>query len=535
MKKLSAILFATLLVVGLGSCDKEPNDVQPQATSLTLNSTAVTLKVGDTRQLIVTVEPKDQAYTVTFASDNEKVATVDAKGLVKAVAEGTANISAKVGGLTAKCVVTVSNSAPSVTLTIKTPTLTIERGKTAQIDYTVTPADTPITFTSDKTDIATVDAHGVVAAVAAGSATITVVAAGQEAQVAVTVTEDNGGGSKIAQNELPLLMFEATADENGITNQEVLNHEAKIGRTAQSLSFWGQGPFPGAFVNKDLTIVGAVYGLVFTDSKEYVIPAFSKESLANCPKTLAMLADYGFTIFSDGMYDKDTPFKKSLNDNEPSVSVEIYDDPNNELGSTLMILFIKPMPKKDIEIAHDILPGAKDFPDYKLLATKDAAKIKEFETNLGLREYDSEESEEAKKNLFFTSKATSIAQTNFSLVCYICTPDEGTPYVNSAVNCIKNSNDFDDPKLKEWFTTNGYGNNFKANSARGYALGYDATGKVLAQIFTNSEETMAMLQIIEKPQTQSAAQLRSLAIKQYKEMKTLTKTKHRKLQQMRRR
>ena len=93
MKKLSAILFATLLVVGLGSCDKEPNDVQPQATSLTLNSTAVTLKVGDTRQLIVTVEPKDQAYTVTFASDNEKVATVDAKGLVKAVAEALHNTS----------------------------------------------------------------------------------------------------------------------------------------------------------------------------------------------------------------------------------------------------------------------------------------------------------------------------------------------------------------------------------------------------------------------------------------------------------
>ena len=535
MKKLlSAILFAALLVVGLGSCERECSNVLPEPTALTLNPSTVALKVGATQQLTATVEPTDQTYTVTFTSDNEKVATVNDKGLVTAVAEGTANITASVGNLTAKSVVTVSNSAPDVTLTVKTPTLTIEKGKTAQIDYTVTPADTPVTFTSDKTDIATVDAQGVVTAVAAGSATITVAAAGQEAQVAVTVT-DNGGGAVTEGNELPLLMFEAETDDNGVVTQAVLDHEAKVGRTAQPFKIWDQGPFPGGFVNKDLTIVGAMYGLNFPSTKQYVIPAFSKETFADCPKTMAMLKEYGFTTFEDGKYDENTPFKKSVCDNDPTITVTLSDDPNAELGSTLMLLFTKPMPKQDIEIAHAILPGAKDFPDYAALMTKDMAKIKAFETTLGLRDYSAENSKEDKTNLIFLTKEASLASTNFSLVYYICTPSEGTPFINSVVNCIKNANDFEDPKLKEWFTANGYGKNFEASAAGGYAVGYDATGKILAQVFINDKGTAAMLQIFEDTEAQSAAQMRSLGMKQYNRMKFLTKTKHRKLQQLRRR
>ncbi|WP_308554546.1 Ig-like domain-containing protein [uncultured Porphyromonas sp.] len=456
MRKLSVILSTLLLLVGLGACKKDTPKVDPnvvtKATNLTLAPKAVSLKVGDTQQLTATVEPTDKTFIITFTSEKPEVATVDATGLVKAVTAGTTSITANVGKLMAKCV--------------------------------------------------------------------------------VTVTENSGSGGTTIKNELPLLMFEATTDDKGVINQEVLDHEAQVGRKAQPFRVWGQGPFVGGFVNRDLTIVGVMYGLVLTDFKEYVIPAFSKETLANCPKTLSMLAEYGFTTFKDDLYDESTPFKKSLNDNDPSVSVEIYDNPDEALGSTLMLLFTKPMPKKDIETAHAIIPDARDFPNYVALMSKDMAKIKEFETNLGLREYDAKGSNEAKKNLFFTSKASSIAQTNFSLVYYGCTPIEGSPFINSVVNFIKNATDFDDPKLKEWFTANGYGKEFKTNSSRGYAMGYDPTGKILAQLFMNSEGTIAMLQIVEKPQTQSAAQMRSLAMKQYKEMQSHTKTKHLKLQQL---
>ena len=215
------------------SCDDDPISTIPtEPTGLTLTPTAVTLKVGNTEQLTATVEPHDRTFTVFFTSDNEQIATVNADGLVKAVAEGTAHITARVGHLTQKCVVTVSNSAATVTLDLKTPTLTIKKGKTAQIDYTVTPADTPVTFVSDKTEIATVDAQGLVTAVTVGSATITLAAAGQEAQVAVTVTEESGGSNPQNITELSILNFdpEYSNSEQRRVDPEILDQEARLGR-----------------------------------------------------------------------------------------------------------------------------------------------------------------------------------------------------------------------------------------------------------------------------------------------------------------
>lgn len=137
--------------------------------------------------------------------------------------------------------------------------------------------------------------------------------------------------------------------------------------------------------------------------------------------------------------------------------------------------------------------------------------------------------------MVFLTKEASIPQSNFLLVYYVCTPDEGAPFINCVVNCIKNGQDFEDPKLKEWFTTNGYDNNFEASAADSYALGFDATGKIMAQIFITKNGASALLQIGEKPANMSATQMRSLAMKQYQKMQPLPKIKHRKLHQAHRR
>ena len=534
MKKLTAILFATLVVLGLGSCYQECNEVLPQPTALTLSPTVVTLKVGDTQQLTATVEPTDQNYTVTFTSDNEQIATVDANGLVKAVAEGTANITAKVGNLTAKSVITVSNSAPDVTLTVNKPTLTIEKGKTAQIDYTVTPANTPVTFVSDKTNIATVNATGLVTAVAAGSATITVAAAGQAAQVAVTVTESNGGGSTVTEgNELPLLKFDPQVNNGVLVDQQILAHEKKVGRTAQNITLWdgADGVKPG-FVNKSLTISGAVYNVAAGNNS--AILALSKETLANCPKTLAMLAEYGFTTLIDKIDQNDgSPFKVGLNDNDETMGVQLYDEAVSDTESTLQILFLKAGTSGQTELPteHPVIPTVKDFPSWKAFMSGSIATMKEFEANLGFRDYTPDESDEAKKNLSFDTPKGKLSQTNFYWVYYVNTPTSGPQFINSKVNFVKNANDLGDAKLKEWFTANGYGKNFQANVAGGYASGIDATGKLLAQIFISEDDSGAMLQIFEKSNAQSAAQMRRLAMKQYNMIKSFTKAnKHSKLQ-----
>ena len=85
-------------------------------TSVTLDRTALSLTRGGTATLTATVAPVDAAdKTVTWTSSNTGVATVDASGVVTAVAAGTATITVKTndGGKTATCTVTVTSPASS--------------------------------------------------------------------------------------------------------------------------------------------------------------------------------------------------------------------------------------------------------------------------------------------------------------------------------------------------------------------------------------------------------------------------------------
>lgn len=441
-----------LMVVGLGSCKKDKNEPTAEPTKITLDASTLTLQVGESKQLKATVLPKDQKFTVDYKSDKPEVATVNANGLVTAVAEGTAKVTATVGKLSAECIVTVT-----------------KKGGT--------------------------------------------------------------GGSTTQGNELPLLKFEIESDEDA----DVLAHENKIGRVAEEKVMIGeQGPFPG-FANKDLTIPAVVYGLGFNNGA-LVIAAVAKEPMENCPKTTAMLAEYGFTNLEDGTMDDGTPYKAAIKDDNKNIFVRLTDLPRKDgYGATMQIMFVKLPEKKDIEIAHPVIPDVKDFPDYKTFMAGDVAKMKEFETKLGFREFYAKESNEAQKNLMFITTETAMAQSNFGLVFYVSTPTSGEPFINSIVNFIRNANDFDDPKLKEWFTANGYGNQFTANSQNGFAYGLDATGKIIAQVFITKKGDAAMLQIFEDTETQSAAQMRRLANEQYEKMQSRMIFKQHKLQQLRRR
>jgi hypothetical protein len=89
------------------SCEKS-------VRSITLDQTAVTLKVGDTLLLHATIEPeKAENKTVVWTSSDPTVAMV-LNGMVIAMDEGTATISATSaeGEKTANCIVTVENSGP---------------------------------------------------------------------------------------------------------------------------------------------------------------------------------------------------------------------------------------------------------------------------------------------------------------------------------------------------------------------------------------------------------------------------------------
>ena len=80
-------------------------------TGVSLNNTTLSLEAGKTATLKATVKPNNATNKgVNWASDNEKIATVDSKGVVTAVAKGKANIKVgtKDGNKAAQCEVTVT-------------------------------------------------------------------------------------------------------------------------------------------------------------------------------------------------------------------------------------------------------------------------------------------------------------------------------------------------------------------------------------------------------------------------------------------
>lgn len=85
------------------------------ATSVTLDKESAQLTQGETLQLTATVMPQEVTdATVTWSSSNESVATVDASGLVTAMAPGNATITATTADgthLSADCQVTVVKPA----------------------------------------------------------------------------------------------------------------------------------------------------------------------------------------------------------------------------------------------------------------------------------------------------------------------------------------------------------------------------------------------------------------------------------------
>ena len=97
--KFFATALAVLALVGFTACEQK-NPVE----TLELTETSITLKVGDTHQLTANVAVE------SWTSSNPAVAAVS-NGLVVAVAEGTAIVSATAAGVTKTCVVLVTADA----------------------------------------------------------------------------------------------------------------------------------------------------------------------------------------------------------------------------------------------------------------------------------------------------------------------------------------------------------------------------------------------------------------------------------------
>ena len=151
-------------------------------------SKSVSVVKGKSVTLKPTLEPVNSPEKITYTSSNKKVATVNAKGVVKGVKQGTAKITVKSGSK--KVVVRVKVTGVKTTKLTGVPAAkSVSKGKTFKIKAVAAPKNTSekITYTSFNKKVATVTAKGVVKGLRKGTATITVKSGSKKMTCKVTV------------------------------------------------------------------------------------------------------------------------------------------------------------------------------------------------------------------------------------------------------------------------------------------------------------------------------------------------------------
>lgn len=150
--------------------------------TITLNKSTADLFIGDELEIkVLSIEPTTATLqTISWESDDETVAKVDANGLISAIGEGEATITAKAddaSGVTATVVVNVSPVLPTSVSTSEA--IGFKVGDASQtLEATVLPEETTnknVTWSSDDEAVAKVDpATGEVTPVGVGECNITV-------------------------------------------------------------------------------------------------------------------------------------------------------------------------------------------------------------------------------------------------------------------------------------------------------------------------------------------------------------------------
>ena len=164
---------------------------------ITLSSSSLTLGKGVNQTLTATVVPSNATNTnIAWTTSNSNVATVNSDGQVTGINVGTCTITCTAqdgSGVTATCAVSVTQLVTGITL--NQSALTMDVSATQQLDATIAPsnASTAVIWSSSNTSVATVDANGLVTAVAVGICTITCSATdGSGISTTCAVTVDYG-------------------------------------------------------------------------------------------------------------------------------------------------------------------------------------------------------------------------------------------------------------------------------------------------------------------------------------------------------
>ena len=246
-------------------------------TGISLEETEAVLLKGETKALSASVLPADASdQQIIWTSDDESVATVTESGVVEAVGNGTATITATSNhmGFQASCPVSVTTAVDGVSLNKNTLDLYVD--ETAFLEATVTPLDASnqaVTWSSSNPDVVSVASDGSITALACGSSVITVTTADgnntETCEVIVSVrTIDLTGaavtgiipktyiGRRVFQE--PVVIVDGTTLTEG--NDYSISYSNNLYAGNASLTITGKGTYTGS-VTKNFTIEKACQNL----------------------------------------------------------------------------------------------------------------------------------------------------------------------------------------------------------------------------------------------------------------------------------
>ncbi len=261
--------------------DRPEEPEKPVLTGVTASVEKAELKVGETTKATATIMPEGaEGVELAWTSSDDKIATVDKDGNVKAVAEGTATLTVTAtqgsgdGAVTKTATVDVTvikdggtdpePEKPVLTgVTASVEKAELKVGETTKATATIMPEGAEgveLAWTSSDDKIATVDKDGNVKAVAEGKATLTVTATQgsgdsavtKTATVDVTVIKD-GGTDPEPEKPVVLTGVKASVKKADLKVGETTKATAKITpEKAENVTFaWASSDKKVATVDAD--------------------------------------------------------------------------------------------------------------------------------------------------------------------------------------------------------------------------------------------------------------------------------------------
>lgn len=161
--------------------------------SIAFDSSSYTVGIGSTKSLIPIITPSNATFkSVCFESSNPSIATVDENGVVRGLKEGTVSITATTNRNRLKATTTIIVKYINATsVKVNTTNVNLGKNETFTLVATVLPSDATnkkVSYSVSNSNIATIDANGIITGKNTGTATITITPSeGNPATVLVNV------------------------------------------------------------------------------------------------------------------------------------------------------------------------------------------------------------------------------------------------------------------------------------------------------------------------------------------------------------